>query len=149
MALRDHGEAVPPTKEYTAWKNLKGRCNNKNKREYHRYGGRGITVSDLWECDYNKFLADVGRAPSELHSLDRIDNDKNYEPGNCRWVTFDAQQRNTMRSNNLTFQGVTKALIDWATYFKVRHGLIRYHLGKGRTFDWVANYFIKRNGISV
>lgn len=80
--------------EYGAWNCLKQRCLNTRSREYHNYGGRGITICPEWRHDYRAFLAHVGQRPSQLHTLDRIDNDGNYEPGNVRWATRSEQQLN-------------------------------------------------------
>lgn len=88
-----HGEANPPTLEYTAWSNMKARCFDQNTAIYAYYGGRGITVCSRW-LDYKNFLKDMGRKPSKNHSLDRINNDGNYELTNCRWATKSDQMLN-------------------------------------------------------
>lgn len=75
------------------------RCSNQNRADYHRYGGRGIGVCHEWKQSFESFLAHVGPAPSPQHSIDRIDNDGNYEPGNVRWATTSQQSRN--RSTNV------------------------------------------------
>ena len=81
---------------------MKERCRNPKHNRFHRYGGRGIRVCDRWLDSYENFLADMGRKPSPTHSVDRIDNDGHYEPGNCRWAT-DAEQR-ANRSDSKTRQ---------------------------------------------
>ena len=78
---------------------MKQRCRYSKGRDYHRYGGRGITIYPAWFESFKTFLADVGPKPTPEHSLDRIDNDGNYEPGNVRWATSKEQAAN--RENSL------------------------------------------------
>jgi hypothetical protein len=88
-ANRRHQQTV----EYCAWLNARGRCRNPNNEKFADYGGRGIQMCARWES-FENFLADMGRKPSPSLSLDRINNDGNYEPGNCRWATTSEQARN-------------------------------------------------------
>jgi len=81
--------------EYTIWVDLKQRCNNPKASGYKRYGGRGITVCERWQNSFVDFFEDMGARPSSLHSIDRENNDGNYEPGNCRWATAAQQGQNS------------------------------------------------------
>lgn len=83
--------------ENAIWSAMKQRCSNPNNRDYRLYGGRGISVCDRWLESFDNFMADMGNRPSPAHSIDRIDNDGNYEPSNCRWATKSVQNRNTRR----------------------------------------------------
>lgn len=85
------------TSEYGAWDSMKKRCFNKNNKAYHRYGGRNITICDRWYHSFMAFYADMGSKPFPKAQIDRIDNDGNYEPGNCRWTTQTENIRNSTR----------------------------------------------------
>lgn len=91
-----HGESRVGalTAEYRCWRWMKKRCLNPSSIGWADYGGRGITVCDRWLADYLNFLTDMGRKPSPVHSLDRIDVNGNYEPSNCKWATLSEQARN-------------------------------------------------------
>ncbi len=89
---RIHG--MEGTKEYRAWRSMKTRCFLPNHPAYKNYGARGITVCDRWMHSFANFFVDMGLAPESGRSLDRINNDGNYEPGNCRWATRSQQRRN-------------------------------------------------------
>lgn len=80
--------------EYRAWSDLKRRCLNRKNKAWHLYGARGISVCERWLSSFDNFLADMGRKPVGRYSIDRIDNDGNYEPGNCRWATQKQQLEN-------------------------------------------------------
>ena len=83
--------------EYPSWHSMMHRCYNPKRNSFKNYGGRGILVCQRWH-DLKNFIADMGERPSAKYSLDRIDNDKGYEPGNCRWAIRKEQARNTTRS---------------------------------------------------
>jgi hypothetical protein len=83
------------TSEYRAWKGAKARCFNRKSPDFQAWGGRGITMCQRWKSNFSNFLSDMGRKPSPAHSLDRIDNDGDYEPGNCRWATPKQQSNNS------------------------------------------------------
>lgn len=94
------------TKVYKVWKTMMERCRRKNARDFPRYGGRGISVCSRW-LKFKNFLEDMGEPPLGM-TLDRIDNEGNYEPGNCRWTTRSVQQMNKRKPRNSTskFRGV-------------------------------------------
>jgi hypothetical protein len=85
---------MPNSAEYNAWYHLIIRCTDPNQPDYERYGGRGIKVCERWLNSFANFLADMGPRPSSEHSIDRADNNGNYERDNCRWATKDQQNSN-------------------------------------------------------
>lgn len=94
-----HGHRVGGacSSEYGSWCGMKGRCHNKKDKAYKWYGGRGISVCERWRDSFEAFYEDMGPKPSPELSIDRIDNDGNYEPGNCRWATAKQQTRNSRK----------------------------------------------------
>lgn len=85
------------TPEWLAWRSMRVRCYDKNHPKYEHYGGRGIDVFDDWKKSFTSFYEHVGNRPSNLHSLDRIDVNGDYEPGNVRWATYKEQNLNQRR----------------------------------------------------
>ncbi len=92
---------------YTTWIGMRQRCNNKNHAHYPRYGARGIKVCDRWNESFQAFISDMGERPEGL-TIDRVNNDGNYEPGNCRWASYSTQahNRNVRRTNNTGYSGI-------------------------------------------
>jgi hypothetical protein len=84
--------------EYNVWRNIKQRCLNKNNPGYKNYGGRGIKICERWADSYENFLEDLGRRPSHLHQIDRINNEGDYTPHNVRWVLCRENLRNTRQT---------------------------------------------------
>lgn len=105
-----HGKTDTP--EYRIWADMLTRCLNPQAAQSRNYLGRGITVCDRWR-DFANFIADMGPRPSPDHSIDRIDNDGNYEPQNCRWATRVEQGRNRRTTLRITYLGVTLPLKEW------------------------------------
>lgn len=95
----NHGHSIKGfvTSEYRSWCAMRARCLKENHPSYKDYGGRGITVCQEW-MDFEVFLKDMGRKPSPKYSIDRINNDGNYEPSNCRWATAKQQANNRKRN---------------------------------------------------
>lgn len=119
---RSHGMSKTP--EYRAYSTMINRCRNPNCKYYSDYGGRGITVCDEWAQDPSSFFAYVGPRPSPLHSLDRIDSNKGYEPGNVQWST--KAEQSLHRRNTLKTPGVSlyKIIGKWAA-FSPRHPITK------------------------
>ncbi len=116
--------------EYASWAHMKERCSNPRNPDYKNYGGRGICVCDAWRASFSAFLRDVGRRPPLGTSIERIDVNGNYQPGNVKWATAKEQTRNMRRTVRLTLNGITRSLPEWAdvtgiSYFALR-SRIRY-----------------------
>lgn len=107
-----HGQSK--TRLYTIWTSMKKRCFDPNSHAYHLYGNRGITVCDEWKESFESFRDwSIANGYSDSLSIDRIDVDGNYEPGNCRWTTAIGQARNKRNNRVVTINGVTKFMVDW------------------------------------
>lgn len=134
MTTLKHGYAGKLRNQgYGAFAQMLHRCNNPKHSHYNYYGGRGIKVCDEWNhvSKFPAFIAYMGNRPSPKHSIDRINNDGNYEPGNVRWVTRKEQMRNTRRTRFLTFNGVTLCVTDWAERYKLKPEVIYRRLSRG------------------
>ena len=121
------------TPEYIAWQNAIHRCEDSSRVEYPRYGGRGIKVCDEWRRDFAAFLAHLGSRPTKDHSLDRIDYDGHYEPGNVRWATWTEQQRNRCDNRRITAFGKTLCLQEWALETGLKRETIARRLNVGES----------------
>ena len=111
--------------EYAAWCYAKSRCYRKKNISYHNYGGRGIIMCERWKNSFINFFDDMGECPKGF-TLDRINTNGNYEPGNCRWVSMLTQANNRRNTTLVTFNGITKSLCDWARHLKISRDKARY-----------------------
>ena len=109
--FKKHGASTTP--EYRIWVHMRQRCSNPNDQDWADYGGRGITVCPEWE-DFAVFLKDAGPRPTPKHSIDRIDCNGNYEPGNIRWVLFKVQANNKRSNVYVTHNDITLTISEWA-----------------------------------
>lgn len=141
-----HGEArdVGRTPEYRAWSEMRGRCYRRSHHKFHNYGGRGITVCDAWRGSYAAFLAHLGRRPSPDHSVDRIDNDGPYAPGNVRWATRGEQARNRRPNALLTAFGRTQCLVEWAEQVGLGASTIAMRLRSGWDVERALSQPVRR-----
>ncbi len=110
------------------------RCEDPSHASYQRYGARGIAVCKQWH-EFETFLRDMGRRPSPKHSIDRIDNDGNYEPANCKWSTVIEQANNSRNNRVLTFRGESKTLAQWAREFNMKWDTLRCRLREGWSME--------------
>lgn len=122
-----HGMANSLT--YTTWAQMKARCLNPEHKSYANYGGRGIQVCREW-LEFGQFFADMGRKPKGA-SLDRIDNDGHYEPGNCRWATNTQQARNRRKTRHYTMDGKTLTRGEWAARYDLSRETLIGRLNRG------------------
>jgi len=135
-----HGMKKSP--EWGTWSTMRGRCYNQKTIHYADYGGRGITVCDEWRHSFEQFYKDMGDRPTSKHSLDRINNDGNYEPGNCRWATGVQQHNNTRGNVFITHNGEVKTVAQWCFILGLSRHTIDWGLNKGLSINEIL---IKKN----
>lgn len=119
---------------YWVWASMRARCERPSDRSFSSYGARGIRVCARW-ASFESFLEDMGSRPSPSHQLDRIDNDGNYEPSNCRWVSVTQQQRNKRNSRLLALAGVTRTQAEWSETTGIPQQLIYQRIKRGWSLD--------------
>lgn len=139
---RKHG--LTKSKTWNAWRSMRKRCNDPDDASYARYGGRGISICSDWSS-FEHFLADMGEAPMG-RSLDRIDNDGNYEPGNCRWATITQQNRNTSTNRRLTHNGETRTVTEWAVRLGMTKATLFHRLDQGWSAERALTEPVHPNG---
>jgi hypothetical protein len=126
---RTHG--ARKTRAYSSWWNMKSRCERENSKFYNDYGGRGIKICERWN-DFSNFLEDMGQ-PKEGMTLERINNNGNYEPSNCRWADRKLQANNRRSSKYIEVDGVIKTLQQWANLYKINRSTITERIKAGWT----------------
>ncbi len=135
-ALRKHGQYENPI--YKIWVSMIHRCTNPKDRAFPRYGGRGVTVCQRWQGSpegFLNFLADIGPRPSSRHTLDRKETEGNYEPSNCRWATWEEQNRNKRNNRLLEFRGETKTATEWSKLFSIKASTLFNRLKRGMSVE--------------
>ena len=120
-----------------SWRGMLARCYSRTHHAYARYGGRGIAVCERWRASFEAFLEDMGPRPSKRQSIDRIDNDGDYEPGNCRWATPRQQARNRRNNREITWRGETRTVAGWAEVLGLSKHALRHRLEAGWSIERV------------
>ena len=133
-----HGES--DTRLYQVWSAIKSRCYNVNSKHYEDYGGRGIRMCDAWRDGYDAFRewalsSGYQELPFSQCTIDRIDNDGNYEPSNCRWVDGVAQANNRRSNRNFTYNGETHNIKEWSELYSIPYKTLHNRIRSGWSID--------------
>lgn len=138
----NHSHKQSGTRLYRIWQGIKKRCNDVHDARYDRYGGRGISICDEWEQNFKNFFEwAMHNGYDETLTIDRIDNNGDYCPDNCRWSTQKEQSNNRSTTIRITIGNATKSLKEWCSIFEIEYGTIiaRYHSGKYTSIDELFN----------
>lgn len=130
LVARNVTHKMSHTVEYRVWTGIMSRCYNPNRKSFANYGGRGISVCSQWH-KFENFIVDIGLRTGPDYSIDRIDNNGHYEPGNVRWATKKQQCRNRTSNKLVTAWGHTKTLAEWADFSNVSYDTIKRRLVYG------------------
>lgn len=137
---RTHG--MRNTRLYKIWHDMKRRCYDKRRKAYERYGGKGIQVCDEWKNDFMAFYNwAMDNGYQENLTIDRIDNDGNYEPSNCRWATQKEQQNNRTNNRYVTYEGETMTVAQMEQKHGIPTDYLRSALSRGETAEQFINRF--------
>lgn len=140
VAPRNKGASLHPL--YGTWRNMVARCHDPSAVGFRQYGGRGITVCDRWRADFFNFLEDMGARPSSGLTIDRINNDGNYEPGNCRWATRTEQNSNRRtrpHPSAIEHDGKVLGITAWSRELGIKLTTLRRRIEKGKPIDAVLS----------
>lgn len=116
---------------YRVWTSMISRCNDPRRPDYYRYGGRGITVCPRWLNSLKDFCSDMGERPTPKHTIERIDNDGNYELSNCRWATMKEQSLNTSSNHRVEYAGEVKTLFEWSVALGLNYSTLNSRFQRG------------------
>ncbi len=142
MSEKNKTHGMRHSSEYNSWSSLKSRCLIPSASGYPDYGGRGISVCERWVNSFENFFADMGKKPSTLHSIDRINANGNYEPSNCRWAVRKQQNQNTRRNVWIEWRGENKTISEWRDYLKLSaSSSITYHYKRGKSYQEIFDMF--------
>jgi hypothetical protein len=122
-----HGQCF--TSEYRIWQGMKERCQNQKRPEFKNYGGRGITFCERWK-DFKNFFSDMGQKPTPKHTLERINNNGNYEPSNCKWATRKEQLNNKRDNVFIECEGIRLTITQWSERVGIHVATIKHRLAK-------------------
>ena len=139
---KNHRHKMSGTRIYSEWQGMKGRCYNKGNARYADWGGRGIEVCEQWRNSFESFYTwAMANGYQDNLTIDRIDNNGNYCPENCRWVGQQEQCRNRRSNINITIGNSTRTLMEWREIFRVDYKNVnaRYHRNKNATIDYLFN----------
>lgn len=117
--------------EKIVWRGMKTRCYDPDSTNYPLYGGRGITVCDRWINSFDDFIKDMGSRPSRDYSIERRDNNGNYEPSNCHWATDKEQANNRRSSRMVIYRGQTKSVAAWCDHLGLDYHRVRARILNG------------------
>ena len=141
-SCQKHG--MKHTRIYDMWSNIKSRCFDKKSPCYIHYGGRGITVCDEWKNDFITFYNwAINNGYDNNLSIDRINNDGNYEPSNCHFVTQKEQGRNKRNNRLITYKGQTHCLAEWAEILGVKYSTLLYRFRRGWSAEAALNALLE------
>lgn len=128
--FRNTTHGMTKTRIFVVWQNMIKRCENPNNHAYNHYGGRGIKVCNRWH-QFARFFEDMGLQPTDKHQIDRTNNDKGYCKENCKWVLPQDNSRNRRNNVNLTIDGVTDCVVEWAKQFSISAAVVYSRIKKG------------------
>jgi len=136
--MKTHGKRS--SRAYNSWSGMKNRCLNHKTKKFYLWGGRGIAICKLWIDSFEAFYAYMGDPPPKS-TLDRIDNNKGYEPGNVRWATPIEQSNNLRTTKKYDLNGESKTLTELAKLFDCSRDAIKSRLKRGQTIEDIAKTF--------
>lgn len=143
ITKKTHG--LSETRTYRIWGAMKSRCSDSQRPDFHRYGGRGISVCAEWEEFKSFYQWAMANGYGDETSIDRIDNDKGYSPENCRWATSKEQNNNRRNNHIIEFGGQRKTLTSWAQHTGIRSEVLRNRLKRGWSVEKALTCSLRGN----